>query len=953
MVNTKYTGSTGRSLPYNIILTRDPTVIGKLFYDKLGRAKTFSDAFDNIPNDRKTDTFIISPKNNNEFISMDYTFDAEGQTYVTIKLVETQQLLEYFFITANGWEEAVSSRVRARSSILGDTNSFDSLLAARPAFYLSFGAGDVFTSWAGPYVIQLADCNLSIDPNGVRILELLFTPSQDTLKVFTDRLVSDTVNVKDSVFSTFKAQGPSSAKGRVIPAKKVFKTTQEVPDFIGNVFGTGRGMIRLDLKRSDVLDSEKNSGSYYTARQRIGESNPVEVPKVGEERERQSNSWNIAVRQLIIEYLDRLFPSLPRGNKLVIFDDDLDAVYPVKKKDGKVVSNGRLVIEMPLSERTRKDIVKRCGTGLRNFGIDITYVPSTEEVNPESKKSLNEIAGKGAKIEAGAGGSVRSSNEGTNYQKQAESRAISKDRVVLSMSMTLDKDADLKGSPPAVVPLMKFQRRLKEISNKPNDFILIEEHNTDILRSLWDAGIIQDWRESVVIFGRKSNVDKLVYARSKPSDTLIANVFPTTDFDAVPIQKFKTFTRKKNNWSLHYGEAKEIPKRFTNAGKRLGSSFGEKFDIPGISKQINRDINPDIPFFAVNVKNANVMSLSFDSKPYVNVLMATAFKPSFRVLDKYFKNNEEQLLKNEDLRFQFVDYIADKINEEKESKRSVDRRSSVKLLMDVMKKDSMAKLVLANDKKTQQLDEFSFLDLLIFKLNGSRLDLNTVEEVGEDNTQGQRQADLEQRINRSIVNVRMRTLPFFNTNLYVGQPCFLYGLANNTIGSRVWEERPAIFTNEYTIIGYKHHIDKNSAFSDFTIAQPGVGARGSSIKSRKVYDLFEKEIKAAKGEFEKVEEKAEEARNLVDSAIKAKGSDSLSTFVVKESLGLAGGFLEFIGYDKDELLGEYTQQVTKDLESIDNEPAKRPDAPEPTFEETITELAKKAAASLPPEDQNR
>tara|TARA_Y100001963_G_C6684890_1_gene401718 strand:- start:92 stop:1048 length:957 start_codon:yes stop_codon:yes gene_type:complete len=313
--------------------------------------------------------------------------------------------------------------------------------------------------------------------------------------------------------------------------------------------------------------------------------------------------------------------------------------------------------------------------------------------------------------------------------------------------------------------------------------------------------------------------------------------------------------------------------------------------------------------------------------------MSTTYKSSYRVLDKYFKDNEDQLLKSRDLKFPFVEYIADKINKEKEEQRKTGRgspRSNIKMLMDIMEKDKQAKLILYNDKKVQQLDDFSFLDLLLFKLNGSKFNLNTVEEIGEGNTHAKREADLIQQINRSIINVRLRTLPFFNTNFYLGQPCFLYGVANGVVGSRTWsdknampqfepyETRPAIFTNEYTIIGYKHHIDKESAFSEFTIAQPGFGAAGARVNN-KVKDLFKKELQAAGVVYGKVAEEVEAFNSLVDRATEAKPGDSTSTFIVKEALGLYGGLLESLGYDQDKLMGDYALRVSKGLEDLDKE----------------------------------
>ena len=109
-----YTSRPNTSKPYNIILTRDPNVVGELFFDKLNRTRSSADAFDLIEKKADGNSFIISPKSSNEFISMDFSFEAKGKSFISIRMVETERLLEFFFVTANGYEEAIVSRMLNR-----------------------------------------------------------------------------------------------------------------------------------------------------------------------------------------------------------------------------------------------------------------------------------------------------------------------------------------------------------------------------------------------------------------------------------------------------------------------------------------------------------------------------------------------------------------------------------------------------------------------------------------------------------------------------------------------------------------------------------------------------------------------------------------------------------------------------------------------------------------------
>lgn len=872
-----YTSRPNTSKPYNIILTRDPNVVGELFFDKLNRTRSSADAFDLIEKKADGNSFIISPKSSNEFISMDFSFEAKGKSFISIRMVETERLLEFFFVTANGYEEAIVSRMLNRQNILGDNSVIEREITARPPFYLAFGMGDVISTWSGPYVTHLADCNLSIDANGVRELELLFTPSPDTMKVFTNRLLSDIATGKDSIFANLKAQGPSTNdKPKIVESEDFPTLVRDDGAVVLNVGDIEARGIAENKYSSEAAQAVIEEATFAKVLGRFVGNDPAEKIKEKQASAREklyskrvAKGWNIAVRRLIMKYLAKIFPSVPLGNILVIFDDDLDEIRLIKKdlKTDKIISVPPMVIEGPLDAAVtnpRRDILSRCSRNLEKFGISISYSDKQQSnlttSNSDRDTVARNITGQQASIQGGSAANSSNSNQIANSQRNAQSRPINKSSVTLSMGVIIDDDSDSRGSPIATLPLASFQKRMKEIYNKPSDFVLYEEHNTNINHLLYKNRIIQDWSKPVVIFGRKSLINLLIYNTSvKDIDfTTIDNISPNNRLEAIPDPEEGS---SKNNWSGFREDMVNYRDNTTNKYKLRTSSFGEKFDIKELSNKFNREIDPNSVLFASNVKNANVQSLSFDSKPYLGVLMDMTYETSYRLLDRYYANNVDQLVKNDLIRFRFIDYLEKEI---KQRKANGSQSSTVKLIKDILKTDRKARLTLYNDYKSRNVAGYSFIDLLLFKLNGSKLRIPTIEQEGEDNSAGSNQADLIQRINKAIFQVNIRTLPFFNTDFFVGQKCFLFGQANNVVGSKVWEDKPAIFTNDYTIIGYKHHIDKDSAHSEFSLVHEGMGSEGDSIRSGPLEDFFKTIIKDIEKDLNPEPEKDE--RNVFEKA---------------------------------------------------------------------------------------
>jgi hypothetical protein len=293
------------SYPYNVVITRDPLVLNKIFFDKVGRT-SFSDAFSRLNASEKEKALIVSPRSNNNFISLDVNFptqqSSQGTKYVVLKLLETSKLLEYFNISTEGFTELMISRAIVKKAALGSDKVLDDLAQEiRPRFFLSFGVGDDIREWSGPYSLSLIDVNISITSDGVRELELMLTPTTEAMTVFSNKLYDDYQYAQaDSVFDT-------AANKNVI-----IRTSR-----------------KYDLKEGKFTELTKKQAAEKTAENRRRGVNQVVTPfKVvlpGHEPATQpSKDWNYCVRNILHAFIADRFPSVPRGNVLVLLPDDFN-----------------------------------------------------------------------------------------------------------------------------------------------------------------------------------------------------------------------------------------------------------------------------------------------------------------------------------------------------------------------------------------------------------------------------------------------------------------------------------------------------------------------------------------------------------------------------------------------------------------------------------------------------
>jgi len=1040
--------------PYNIIITRDPNVIDDIFFSKIKTKSRFSD----FRSSEDPNTFIVAPGINNEFISMDSVFQADGKSYVSARFIETNRILEFFQIAPNGWTEAVLRRMEEQSVILGPELELDFLFRQRPVFYVTYGMGDDIRSWSGPYAINLADANLRLTPDGIRDLELLFTPSLDTLKSFTNKALYDvTTKVGDSVFNT--RESTLGIKDECVAS------------------------IKIELTKNRTVQGD-NVWDYEGVK-------PL-VPR----EDGKNIKWNYVIRKLILSYLIKVYSNVPRGNILVLFDDDLDKIEKPLSKNRDTMTFTPSIVEsdVVISKSGKsfrgRELTARVSSNLNKLGITATYTPefikeslkTTRRNIPKLAKFLKE---KGSQIisesltRAGRAYRARMLNQqlfdpnedraasrsfsledqlqdrnrqldelqralliagqpderpragffddAETIREKLQRRRLSEltieelkarrsegtlleelqpvlDRDGLTFSavnyfsplladamampgglqklldMGLDKlnlalgdpgtplreaiegpmrsqlydDLNVYGSPtgkptpmnidwnanleelelgemilsmgdelkkddeetPVLLrPLSKFIKRVNLFSDKYADFTLYEESNMKIVNMLYSAGLISDGSRPVVIFGRKNLITKLIY-RSKPAldDSLIGKIDPynaeVADLgsrerrgwcnDPLPIDNdsfidsWRAYTRVLNDY------LKE------NRKSRV-SSYGEQPEVRKIAERKRVSNISDKIIFSHNTRNSNVLEVNFDSKPYVGVLLNVVNESAYRLIDEYGPQNVTQILRDNSIKSDFIDTLAQQLREEEAG----DKRSIIATADKLIREDDTYAMELIREAERQEMKLSTFYELLIFKVLGSEA-ISVTRKVEQGKIMNA-ESNLMQKINQSIFNVNIRTLPFFNSDIFINESCFLYGNPNQVLGSDIHkrDKKPlSIFSNEYSIIGYKHHLGQDSAYSEFTLIQKGVPGEMSQLDPT-LGEFYKKQLDSAQEKLNQSPAKIEEAVESSNEPIIPEGR------ITSASRAFKGIYEKQFGLDEPVFGTERYKKAWEGLEGVD------------------------------------
>ena len=439
--------------------------------------------------------------------------------------MESQRLLEKFVIPGDGVSNIIQKDFRERNPDLSKLTSevLTAMKNQRPRYYISFGVGDDLSEWAGPFCVDLIDANLSITADGVREIELGFTPTMESIKIFTNKVFFDNND-------TLRRNIDNANSAQV--NKLQIRTEME-----------------FDLPEDMAL------------------SIPTQLKKQNQDGDR----WNYAIRGLIKKFLNQSFKSIKEGNVLVLFPHDLDT----PANDANALINVTPSTDSTLGKNFKnKDIVSRYRSRLGEYGISISPL---KVLDPESLKdptkseiytevsirdklksinaSLNELRKKYSYYDTKTKVLTLDENklnknkaDKTNYDnliasskkyrdKDAKIAKFAKDKGIIirkyidttldrvvSMAYTSNPDKNGETKTPfarkiklgfledisteqekssqkllLLKPLYKFFMKLNEKSGI--DWTIFEENNMQTVRLLKEAGLIEDGNAPIVVVG--------------------------------------------------------------------------------------------------------------------------------------------------------------------------------------------------------------------------------------------------------------------------------------------------------------------------------------------------------------------------------------------------------------------------------------------------------------------
>jgi hypothetical protein len=292
---------------------------------------------------------------------------------------------------------------------------------------------------------------------------------------------------------------------------------------------------------------------------------------------------------------------------------------------------------------------------------------------------------------------------------------------------------------------------------------------------------------------------------------------------------------------------KDFVELFKPRARFRTSSFGEGLGeyaspITDLIAQSGRD---DPLIFTHNVKNSNVLRLSFDSTPYKGDLLSYSTEAIYKVMDGVFSG--EEVLSNSSFKTGplgiLIKAAAEAINTARKDDETVDVVAVLKKTLSTSSAGEQLKLL---SESGDAVTAKTFFDAVLLKATS----FSGVKQQVPMGGVATSEAEILRKMNKAVINVNIKTLPFFNIPLLPGKKCVLFGKPNLIRGATELrgklESEPAFYTNAYTILGYKHRITSTDAYSEFSLIQDSF-AQGATLGNTTMEAFFEQEIEAALG----------------------------------------------------------------------------------------------------------
>ena len=752
------------------------------------------------------DSLICSPGNNLNLLEADLNIPPTGQSkgYLNLKFVENQAILEYFLLDFGPLETHFN---RIYSLYSKAEIPLPEITSKLNKFYIAFGTGDNLNEWAGPFEVSLGAARIELN-NNVKSIDLGFIMGNlESINSYNERL------------HRVLGFGLSDKLNPALPKDTIVRTKVDVP--LNQGLGSKKG------PRITKRDADRKR---------------CRVPAF---------SWNPYIRELLRRYLGKVF-------------GDPDSVMIVLGEDMDELLNSHL----QNSEST--DFCRNYQGKLKEFGINLKLpspnpsYKSTPTTSKGAKKGGQEeikLGGQNVKLDGSFnmsqdeqshiswGDKYKAYKEYEEYHKrQGLTQANAENppeylelwdknylltKCFIDMESIIDVDPSVKTPPDMLDPIFSFIGALRKYQSKPTEYALFELNDVEINDLINESvgGPYHTTSTNRLIFGDMALIKRLIYV----SDEGKIKLSDTTAY------KF-TFSDKyldDIDWDKYQEDFK---KTIISRERSQTSSFKEKLDFGPFTSLFKEIKDQKDMIFLHGVKNSNVQSVSFQKDFAQAELMKVAVNAKKR---SPFMNNFVKLaVTNDDFKIAaLVRYLegrkifTDDINTSKfnlirwiedAQKRGSRTYKQLKILSGRSNSRTISQGLESKDEKFND-----YVDLIL----GYRNILNSFEQTGfnievpylsDANTDNNRiletYADLLEKMQRLIVKIQIKTLPFFNQKAYFNKDCYFFSVYNNILSSsrNRQDKVPSTFLNgSYHILGARHFMSYDDAFSEFVLSKPG------------------------------------------------------------------------------------------------------------------------------------
>jgi len=783
----------------NAIITRDFDTMQRLFFgpSNTGPKKlSFSERLEKIK--ESENTLICAPGTNNSLLELDFNIpqSSQAQSYINAKFVETNEIIEYFAVGASPLETQFNT-IYSMFSKAGV--SLSESLGRLNKFYIAFGTGDDMSQWAGPFAVTLGTANIVLD-NNVKVVTLGFVCADglNSVRSYTQKLYGN-LGFSDERLNTALSKD----------TKVRFKFVQDLNFGLNNTKGPRRDPSR-----------KANTKRVF----------------------QQPFTWNPFIRKLIKGYLGKVYGGFSQdlGNRvMVLLSEDFDEI-----------------INKDLEKADSKDFLRNYESKLKKMGINLKARSPSAPAKASSRNSFTlsereiDFISKQENrldLESGERESTLKKYFTEFHEHQGDSQAIKEkkskymelikedfllEKGIMDMQSSIDSDPDEGKQDRVLDPIFKFIGALKGHTGSAKEYCLFELADSEIL-SLLDGAVMRGGGlrppgggpgTPRIIFGDVRIIKNLIYLEDDGRSDLnsaYGKLFTETQLDSM-------------DWE---GYREEFKNTILARERIQNSSFKEQIDFGPFTNSFKEIKNIKDIIFLHGVKNSNVLSISFQKDivqgpllnfnisarqrgPFTNSFIKKAIKnDDFKINDlvEYFKDKgvlgEDSTLDSAKLQ----NFLLSLTQEEQASLSSIETKTGT---------DFLAK---GRTGTAEDLDNYVSLIVGYNQLQQQyAADLPTAEvpylsDNSTDNPRSlQTMADLKERMSDLVVNLNIKTLPFFNQKFYFKKNCYLFSIYNNVITTTndPKENPPSTFLNgQYLIKGARHFMSAKEAFSEFELVK--------------------------------------------------------------------------------------------------------------------------------------